>query len=127
MDHQYCSGVTTALRKSRSCFFFASRRRHTRCLSDWSSDVCSSDLINQDEVERQAAEALRFFGDGQGENPYAIHEELRSAMQSLVGIVRTEEDLKQRSEERRVGNECTARSTPCASTRNTRNRVQRHA
>src|ERR1039458_10583934 len=24
---------------------FSSRRRHTRCLSDWSSDVCSSDLI----------------------------------------------------------------------------------
>src|SRR5262245_21739975 len=24
-------------------FFFSSRRRHTRCLSDWSSDVCSSD------------------------------------------------------------------------------------
>src|SRR5205814_7417645 len=23
---------------------FSSRRRHTRCLSDWSSDVCSSDL-----------------------------------------------------------------------------------
>src|SRR5436853_753177 len=28
-------------------FFFASRRRHTRCLSDWSSDVCSSDLLRQ--------------------------------------------------------------------------------
>src|SRR5947199_7813032 len=28
-----------------SLFFFSSRRRHTRCLSDWSSDVCSSDLI----------------------------------------------------------------------------------
>src|SRR5258705_6823346 len=28
---------------SRFCFF-SSRRRHTRCLSDWSSDVCSSDL-----------------------------------------------------------------------------------
>src|SRR5262245_64873032 len=27
-------------------FFFSSRRRHTRCLSDWSSDVCSSDLMN---------------------------------------------------------------------------------
>src|ERR1039458_2035713 len=26
--------------------FFSSRRRHTRCLSDWSSDVCSSDLFN---------------------------------------------------------------------------------
>src|SRR5258705_9267517 len=25
-------------------FFFSSRRRQTRCLSDWSSDVCSSDL-----------------------------------------------------------------------------------
>src|SRR5947199_10419754 len=25
-------------------FFFSSRRRHTRCLSDWSSDVCSSDM-----------------------------------------------------------------------------------
>src|SRR5262245_63788298 len=28
-------------------FFFSSRRRHTRCLSDWSSDVCSSDLLLQ--------------------------------------------------------------------------------
>src|SRR5882724_7653718 len=28
----------------RGFFFFSSRRRHTRCLSDWSSDVCSSDL-----------------------------------------------------------------------------------
>src|SRR5262245_63344076 len=27
-------------------FFFSSRRRHTRCLSDWSSDVCSSDLAH---------------------------------------------------------------------------------
>src|SRR5437588_9828153 len=28
------------------CFFFSSRRRHTRSLCDWSSDVCSSDLID---------------------------------------------------------------------------------
>src|SRR2546429_3030844 len=27
------------------CFFFSSRRRHTRCSRDWSSDVCSSDLL----------------------------------------------------------------------------------
>src|SRR2546422_1918766 len=27
-----------------ACFFFSSRRRHTRCSRDWSSDVCSSDL-----------------------------------------------------------------------------------
>src|SRR2546422_1933086 len=28
----------------RCFFFFSSRRRHTRCSRDWSSDVCSSDL-----------------------------------------------------------------------------------
>src|SRR6266498_1337336 len=28
----------------RVFFFFSSRRRHTRCGRDWSSDVCSSDL-----------------------------------------------------------------------------------
>src|SRR5256885_10757513 len=27
------------------CFFFSSRRRHTRLQGDWSSDVCSSDLF----------------------------------------------------------------------------------
>src|SRR5215467_15783020 len=31
---------------SRNCFFFfSSRRRHTRLQGDWSSDVCSSDLV----------------------------------------------------------------------------------
>src|SRR5256885_4521440 len=29
---------------SLCCFFFSSRRRHTRLQGDWSSDVCSSDL-----------------------------------------------------------------------------------
>src|SRR5256884_6683708 len=29
-----------------SMFFFSSRRRHTRCSRDWSSDVCSSDLLH---------------------------------------------------------------------------------
>src|SRR6266496_389183 len=37
-----------------SCsFFFSSRRRHTRSLRDWSSDVCSSDLIDQHEVRER--------------------------------------------------------------------------
>src|SRR3989442_4288271 len=30
-------------------FFFSSRRRHTRCGRDWSSDVCSSDLSSSEE------------------------------------------------------------------------------
>src|SRR5256885_8949303 len=29
------------------CFFFSSRRRHTRLQGDWSSDVCSSDLLQR--------------------------------------------------------------------------------
>src|SRR5438045_4816510 len=33
-------------------FFFSSRRRHTRCLSDWSSDVCCSDLVGLEEDVR---------------------------------------------------------------------------
>src|SRR3989442_6660210 len=35
------------LRRTHICLFsfFSSRRRHTRCGRDWSSDVCSSDLI----------------------------------------------------------------------------------
>src|SRR5438034_10384132 len=32
-------------------FFFSSRRRHTRSLCDWSSDVCSSDLESSATVE----------------------------------------------------------------------------
>src|SRR5260221_7136270 len=38
-------------------FFFSSRRRHTRSLCDWSSDVCSSDL-----PDVSAAEAIRHVG-----------------------------------------------------------------
>src|SRR5258706_12012196 len=35
------------VRVSLCLFFFSSRRRHTRLVSDWSSDVCSSDLERQ--------------------------------------------------------------------------------
>jgi succinate dehydrogenase / fumarate reductase flavoprotein subunit len=54
----------------------------------------SQGKINNDDIEREAAEALKCFGDGQAENPYQIHEDLRTVMQSLVGIVRTDEDLR---------------------------------
>src|SRR6185503_8936692 len=39
-------------------FFFSSRRRHTRCSRDWSSDVCSSDLS-------------RSWGERKGKKPIA--------------------------------------------------------
>src|SRR5207253_5433908 len=35
-------------------FFFSSRRRHTRWPRDWSSDVCSSDLIDLRAAQRLA-------------------------------------------------------------------------
>src|SRR5437899_3461836 len=43
----------------QSCFFFSSRRRHTRCLSDWSSDVCSSDLAGRDRSLQHLARFAR--------------------------------------------------------------------
>src|SRR5207245_4517767 len=33
--------------------FFSSRRRHTRCYRDWSSDVCSSDLLGLYALQRR--------------------------------------------------------------------------
>src|SRR5256886_7497800 len=37
-------------------FFFSSRRRHTRFDCDWSSDVCSSDLVVSYSVTRRTRE-----------------------------------------------------------------------
>src|SRR2546430_11961274 len=45
------------------CFFFSSRRRHTRFDCDWSSDVCSSDLGGPD---ARAADARGGGGRGAG-------------------------------------------------------------
>src|SRR3989442_10633056 len=42
-----------------ACFFFSSRRRHTRCGRDWSSDVCSSDLEELVPRQREAEESGR--------------------------------------------------------------------
>src|ERR1035441_373589 len=54
-------------------FFFSSRRRHTRCLSDWSSDVCSSDLcvlaIVLSLTPRQSGSPLRSVCDA----PCCLH------------------------------------------------------
>src|SRR5258705_69599 len=44
-------------------FFFSSRRRHTRCLSDWSSDVCSSDLSRADAYRQCGTGAVNYLGD----------------------------------------------------------------
>src|SRR5438876_2615585 len=63
-------------------FFFSSRRRHTRWTGDWSSDVCSSDLVGVVVVlvHAQAVEALR-LGELQ------LVEELVVEAVGLLGIV----------------------------------------
>src|SRR5438034_10238562 len=51
-------------------FFFSSRRRHTRSLCDWSSDVCSSDLLDSStvvglmgKIRREQPDAAKALGD----------------------------------------------------------------
>src|SRR6516164_10644573 len=66
-------------------FFFSSRRRHTRWICDWSSDVCSSDLRRP--LERHHARACLDKAPGQ---QHALAVDVRS-------------------EERRVGKECRSR------------------
>src|SRR5262245_62871972 len=47
-------------------FFFSSRRRHTRCLSDWSSDVCSSDLDEHGDLARPRLPQRGFYAAAPG-------------------------------------------------------------
>src|SRR5205814_6606968 len=92
-------------------FFFSSRRRHTRCLSDWSSDVCSSDLVTHfvaglgtSGTFIGAGRALRAFNPAiklisfQPDSPFHGLEGLKHMASALVPKIR--------SEERRVGKEC---------------------
>src|SRR5256885_5263503 len=75
-------------------FFFSSRRRHTRLQGDWSSDVCSSDLI--------CGMIPMAIGFGEGSAQSAP---LGRAV--IGGLI-----FSTRSEERRVGKECRSRWSP---------------
>src|SRR5256884_1335892 len=53
------SGVPMHTGRQYMLFFFSSRRRHTRCSRDWSSDVCSSDLdVSRSEELFERAKAV---------------------------------------------------------------------
>src|SRR5262245_65022152 len=89
-------------------FFFSSRRRHTRCLSDWSSDVCSSDLpmpkvivLTTFELDEYVYEALRAGASG-----FLLKNAPPEALLDAIRVVHAG-----RSEERRVGKECTSWSS----------------
>src|SRR5215211_8472446 len=89
--------------RSIPLFFFSSRRRHTRSLCDWSSDVCSSDLPDPGEsiyvdalttTGSQELEVTR-YRDGKielehvgDESGYALSEPERSRAASSPGECR---------------------------------------
>ncbi len=60
------------------------------------SDVPSVDAAA---VEAATSEALAPFGRDEGENPYAIQQDLQDTMQRLVGIIRREDELKEAQKE----------------------------
>src|SRR5437762_6985462 len=91
-------------------FFFSSRRRHTRYIGDWSSDVCSSDLGSELRVRARFTPELDRGGIDvvfQGHDHfYERTKPLRALEQVQAG------EGPDRSEERRVGKECRSRWAP---------------
>src|SRR5262245_63105619 len=86
-------------------FFFSSRRRHTRCLSDWSSDVCSSDLLGHVRVRFVLCDCLvdpRLDGGPAMLALLVMHHRVHG--EQVDEVVRVPGVM--RSEERRVGKEC---------------------
>src|SRR5205807_3818977 len=88
-------------------FFFSSRRRHTRLQGDWSSDVCSSDLLVSISIdpEEDTPARLREYAQQYAAGPSWQHYTGTAA--ASVAAQRAFEVY--RSEERRVGKECRSR------------------
>src|SRR5256885_11884884 len=104
--------ITSIVQDYARVFFFSSRRRHTRLQGDWSSDVCSSDLV--------AKTMPPWFADPHT-GPFAND---RSLTQDQIDTIARWVDAgapegnpaaapkPKRSEERRVGKECRSRWSP---------------
>src|SRR5690606_40177906 len=91
-------------------FFFSSRRRHTRFSRDWSSDVCSSDLVELTERDKAILDFERSWWTQPGPKEAAIVERFELSAtryyQILNELLETPEAYDHdRSEERRVGKE----------------------
>jgi succinate dehydrogenase / fumarate reductase flavoprotein subunit len=63
--------------------------------AEYASGMDAAPAVDDAEITRLSAEALDPFDRDGGENPYTIHQDLQETMQSLVGIIRTEVELKQ--------------------------------
>src|SRR5690625_7741592 len=84
-------------------FFCSSRRRHTRWPRDWSSDVCSSDLLGCGADDLAAVTQLFESGHGCLDAPDNTVEV--DGKQFLDAFLCDVLDWRCRSEERRVGKE----------------------
>src|SRR2546430_13685974 len=93
------------------CFFFSSRRRHTRFDCDWSSDVCSSDLKKQEKGDDDlaSARAAKVPNVSKAKKPLAV---LFLGGTGFIGPHMVAHSIARRSEERRVGKECRSRWSP---------------
>src|SRR5260221_7904460 len=94
--------------------FFSSRRRHTRSLCDWSSDVCSSDLVPLSEIANALIRASCQAGARCGWSPdvASCQGALTSDLRQTIADVGSGVVIYDRSEERRVGKECRSRWSP---------------
>src|ERR1035438_10737818 len=73
-------------------FFFSSRRRHTRSLSDRSSDVCSSDLTPKNTISTpRPASALKTLASSGWLNPYSSRKRIAEVSTIRSSILRSEE------------------------------------
>src|SRR5207245_3719965 len=96
-------------------FFFSSRRRHTRCYRDWSSDVCSSDLVPLLTESCKLDGPASIEGDTLQLSVYnGTAWNVKEITVGLTILRRSERQTAQRSEERRVGKECRSGGTMCA-------------
>jgi succinate dehydrogenase / fumarate reductase flavoprotein subunit len=69
-------------------------RRAGQHAAETAKGLAAEPSIDQDEVERLAAEAIEAFGEHGTENPYALQGDLQDTMQVLVGIIRREDELR---------------------------------
>src|SRR3712207_8109861 len=93
-------------------FFFSSRRRHTRYWRDWSSDVCSSDLIVITGASGQLGRLTAELVLDRVPTSEVILTTRRP--ESLSDLAERGASVRKadRSEERRVGKECRSRWSP---------------
>src|SRR5260370_20391996 len=105
----------TPVSRIHGCFFFSSRRRHTRCKCDWSSDVCSSDLEEEglcwveDLNSSRGTQVNGIEIKGRGKRQLQDSDVILAGQTTLrIELV----EAQGRSEERRVGKECRSRWSP---------------